>query len=114
MPAERAKSNRRPLAKTRPVGKPVKPAPTGREAKLRARLKTAEETLAAIRSGEVDALMISSHRGDLVVTLKSGAPTWQMLVEAMSEGAAILRRWRPAVIKPCLRRTDCQASGGRR
>jgi len=63
---------------------------TVHEARLRTRLKTAEETLGAIRSGEVDALMISGRRGDRVVTLKSGAPTYQMLVEAMSEGAAIL------------------------
>ncbi len=31
--------------------------------KLRARLKTAEETLRAIQSGEVDALMVSGRRG---------------------------------------------------
>jgi PAS domain S-box-containing protein len=60
------------------------------EEKLRARLKTAEETLAAIRSGEVDALMVSGRRGEQVVTLKGGEPAYRMLVEAMSEGAATL------------------------
>ena len=69
---------------------PKKRTPTDSTAKLRTRLKTAEETLVAIRSGEVDALMISGRRGDRAVTLQSGAPTYQMLVEAMSEGAAIL------------------------
>jgi len=60
--------------------------------KLRARLKAAEETLRAIRSGEVDALMISGRRGEQVVTLKGGEPAYRLLVEAMSEGAAILSR----------------------
>jgi PAS domain S-box-containing protein len=60
------------------------------EEKLRARLKTAEETLAAIRSGEVDALIVSGRRGEQVVTLKGGEPAYRMLVEAMSEGAATL------------------------
>src|SRR5579863_6693358 len=61
-----------------------------REEKLRARLKAAEETLAAIQSGEVDALMISGRRGEQVVTLRGGEPAYRMLVEAMSEGAATL------------------------
>ena len=66
-------------------------APTQVE-KLRARLKTAEETLAAIQSGEVDALVVSGRRGERVITLKGGEPAYRMLVEAMSEGAATLSR----------------------
>jgi len=62
------------------------------EQKLRARLKIAEETLAAIQSGEVDALMVSGRRGARVVPLKGGEPAYRMLVEAMSEGAATLSR----------------------
>ena len=72
---------------------PRKTAPSIRpdhEEKLRARLKTAEETLAAIQSGEVDALMVFGRRGEQVVTLKGGEPAYRMLVEAMSEGAATL------------------------
>ena len=61
-------------------------------AKLRARLKTAEDTLRAIQSGEVDALMVSGRRGEQVVSLKGGEPAYRMLVEAMSEGAATLSR----------------------
>jgi PAS domain S-box-containing protein len=53
-------------------------------------LKTAEETLRAIQSGEVDALMVSGRRGEQVVSLKGGEPAYRMLVEAMSEGAATL------------------------
>ncbi len=62
------------------------------QTKLRTRLKTAEETLRAIRSGEVDALMVSGPRGERVVSLKGGEPAYRLLVEAMSEGAATLSR----------------------
>src|SRR6267143_338826 len=81
MSGKRASSDRRAsLVRSRPQ----------QESKLRARLKTAEETLAAIRSGEVDALMVLGRRGEQVVTLKGGEPAYRMLVEAMSEGAATL------------------------
>jgi PAS domain S-box-containing protein len=66
--------------------------PKGQLTQLRARLKTAEETLRAILSGEVDALMVSGRRGAQLVSLKGGEPSYRMLVEAMSEGAAILSR----------------------
>jgi len=66
--------------------------PLNQQTKLRARLKTAEETLRAILSGEVDALMVSGRRGEQVVSLKGGEPAYRMLVEAMSEGAATLSR----------------------
>jgi PAS domain S-box-containing protein len=62
------------------------------QTKLLARLKTAEETLRAIQSGEVDALMVSGRRGEQVVSLKGGETAYRMLVEAMSEGAATLSR----------------------
>ncbi len=67
-------------------------APPDQLTKLRARLKTVEETLRAIRSGEVDALMVSGPHGEQVVSLKGGEPSYRMLVEAMSEGAATLSR----------------------
>ena len=66
--------------------------PPDQQEKLLARLKTAEETLGAIQSGEVDALMVSGRRGPQVVTLAGGEPAYRMLVEAMSEGAATLSR----------------------
>ncbi len=68
------------------------PTPPDQQTKLRARLKTAEETLRAIQSGEVDALMVSGPRGEQVASLKGGEPSYRMLVEAMSEGAATLSR----------------------
>jgi PAS domain S-box-containing protein len=79
-PRTHGRSPRRASTSTRPL----------HEEKLRARLKTAEETLAAIQSGEVDALMVLGRRGRQVVTLKGGEPAYRMLVEAMSEGAATL------------------------
>ncbi len=69
-----------------------RPPSTSLLTKLRARLKTAEETLRAIQSGEVDALMVSGPHGERAVSLKGGEPTYRMLVEAMSEGAATLSR----------------------
>lgn len=64
----------------------------GGHARLLARLKTAEDALRAIQSGEVDALMVSTGRGRQVVSLKGGEPAYRLLVEAMSEGAATLSR----------------------
>src|SRR5580700_9776415 len=64
--------------------------PPDQQTEFLARLKTAEETLRAIQSGEVDALMVSGRRGEQVVSLKGGEPAYRMLVEAMSEGAATL------------------------
>ena len=73
-------------------GKLPSSTPPDEQTKLLARLKTAEETLRAIQSGEVDALMVSGPRGEQVVSLKGGEPAYRMLVEAMSEGAATLSR----------------------
>jgi len=88
-PAKNRSLERVPRTRQRSPRKPPSIRPD-REDKLRARLKTAEETLAAIQSGEVDALMVFGRRGERVVTLKGGEPDYRMLVEAMSEGAATL------------------------
>src|SRR5208337_3843719 len=71
-----------------PSPRKLPPSPPDQQTKLLARLETAEETLRAIQSGEVDALMDSGRRGEQVVSLKGGEPAYRMLVEAMSEGAA--------------------------
>ena len=55
-------------------------------AELRARLEEAEETLRAIRSGEVDALVV----GEQVYSLKGAETPYRILLEQMSEGAATL------------------------
>ena len=59
-------------------------------ADLRARLEEAEETLGAIRHGEVDALVISGPEGERVYTLKGADHSYRILVETINEGAATL------------------------
>ena len=57
---------------------------------LRARLAEAEETLRAIRHGEVDALLIVDEAGERVYTLRSADAPYRALVEQMQEGAVTL------------------------
>ena len=59
-------------------------------ATLKLRLEEAEETLHAIQSGDVDALVVSTLGGDQVFTLKGAEHPYRILVETMSEGAALL------------------------
>ena len=57
---------------------------------LRARLAEAEETLRAIRHGEVDALLIVDGAGERVYTLRSADAPYRALVEQMQEAAVTL------------------------
>ena len=57
---------------------------------LRVRLAEAEETLRAIRQGEVDALVVDSPDGPRVYTLKGADEPYRILVERMQDGAATL------------------------
>lgn len=57
---------------------------------LRARLGEAEETLRAIRSGEVDALFVSGVDGEQILTLKGADRAYRVLIENMNEGALTL------------------------
>src|SRR6476469_10162918 len=58
---------------------------------LRARLHALEETLRAIRSGQVDALVVyAPDGGDRVFTLQGAEHPYRVLVESMNEGAATL------------------------
>jgi PAS domain S-box-containing protein len=59
---------------------------------LRLRLAESEETLQAIRSGEVDALVVSGPQGERVFTLLGAERTYRILVETMNEGAMTLDR----------------------
>jgi PAS domain S-box-containing protein len=56
--------------------------------RLRARLAEAEETLSAIRNGEVDAIAVDGPRGRQLFTLQSAEQPYRVLAERMSEGAA--------------------------
>jgi PAS domain S-box-containing protein len=54
---------------------------------LRARLSEAEDTINAIRHGEVDALVVSRSDGEQVYTLKGADFSFRVLLQEMSEGA---------------------------
>ena len=55
--------------------------------KLQERLHAAEETLRALRSGEVDAIVASGPDGDRVYTLKGADEAYRLIVQNMAEGA---------------------------
>ena len=57
---------------------------------LRARLEEAEETIQAIRSGQVDALVVSGPQGEQIYTLQGADHSYRVLLEDMNEGAATL------------------------
>src|ERR1700755_31568 len=54
---------------------------------LISRLREAEETLEAIRLGEVDAVVIAGAEGQQVYTLENADRPYRVLVEEMQEGA---------------------------
>jgi PAS domain S-box-containing protein len=54
------------------------------------RLEEAEETLRAIRSGEIDAFVVESPAGERVFTLSGADHAYRTLIEAAQQGAATL------------------------
>src|SRR4030095_2779982 len=54
---------------------------------LRRRLEEAEETLRAIREGEVDALVIDAPQGEVIYTLTSADYPYRLMIDEMNEGA---------------------------
>lgn len=64
-------------------------APTGL-AELRSRLHVAEETLRALRAGEVDALVVSDVQGEQVITLQGADLPYRILLDQMYAGAVTL------------------------
>ena len=57
---------------------------------LNARLADAEETLRAIRTGEVDTVMVAGKEGSQVFTLEGAEHAYRVLIESMNEGALTL------------------------
>ena len=57
---------------------------------MRERVSELEETLRAIRAGEVDAVVVSASKGDQVFTLQGAEHPYRLLVETIDEGAATL------------------------
>ena len=54
---------------------------------LRQRLEEAEETLRAIRTGEVDALVIDSPEGEAIYTLTTADYPYRLMIDEMNQGA---------------------------
>ena len=61
-------------------------ASDSRIAELESRLAEAEETLQAIRTGQVDALVVSGPEGDQIFALEGADHAYRILVEEMQEG----------------------------
>jgi PAS domain S-box-containing protein len=59
-------------------------------AEAESQLADAQEVIAAIRSGEVDAVVVSGPDGEQVFTLRGAESAYRALVEAMNEGAATI------------------------
>ncbi|MHC1792091.1 PAS domain S-box protein [Solidesulfovibrio sp.] len=58
---------------------------------LRARLTQAEETLQAIRLGEIDAVVVTGPKNDHIFMLEGADHAYRVMVEQMSESAGTLR-----------------------
>ncbi|HEX2608322.1 MAG TPA: hypothetical protein VHK91_13125, partial [Flavisolibacter sp.] len=54
---------------------------------LRQQLEEANETIEAIRTGQIDALVVQSEHGNQLYTLKSADHTYRVFIEKMAEGA---------------------------
>ncbi len=67
-----------------------RPTPSDVITELRARLEESEATLLAIRSGGVDALVVSGQGGPRVFTLEGAEHSYRVLIESMNEGALML------------------------
>jgi PAS domain S-box-containing protein len=67
----------------------VTAAGPGELAEVREQLREAQETIEAIRRGGVDALIIGAPGHEQIYAVASSDRTYQLLVEAMNEGAAV-------------------------
>jgi PAS domain S-box-containing protein len=61
-----------------------------RNKRLEQRVAESEQTLEAIQSGEVDAILISTKNGDKIFTLKGAEEPYRILFEQMNEGAVTI------------------------
>src|ERR1700710_2838517 len=57
---------------------------------LRLQLEEANDTIHAIRTGQVDALVVHGKRGHELYTLKTADQTYRLFIEKMTEGAVTL------------------------
>ena len=104
-PTTRITRAKRPAAVAVPAGKPAQARPSVQRPppprhgaadspawslRLRARLADAEATLRAIRTGEVDTVMVGGKEGSQVFTLNGAEHAYRVLIECMNEGALTL------------------------
>lgn len=54
--------------------------------RLREQLEEASETIQAIRTGQIDALVVNDTDGHQVYTLKTADQTYRVFIETMNEG----------------------------
>ncbi|TFF35339.1 PAS domain-containing sensor histidine kinase [Mucilaginibacter psychrotolerans] len=59
---------------------------------LRQQLEEATDTIQAIRTGQVDALVVKDTDGHQLYTLKTADQTYRVFIEKMNEGAATINR----------------------
>lgn len=64
----------------------------GEANELRMQLEEANDTLDAIRTGQIDALIVQGEDGHQLYTLKTADQTYRMFIEKMNEGAVTLNR----------------------
>ena len=57
---------------------------------LRSQLEEATETIEAIRTGQIDAIVVQGDNGHQLYTLKSADHTYRVFIEKMTEGAVTL------------------------
>jgi len=57
---------------------------------LRGKLQEMEETLSAIRNGEIDAIVTTGPQGEQIYTLKGADYSYRVFIETMNEAAATL------------------------
>ena len=57
---------------------------------LRTRLAEAQDVLDAIRTGQVDAILVDGEKGDQVYTLSTAERPYRVMIERMQEGAVTL------------------------
>src|SRR5678809_910939 len=59
---------------------------------LRLQLQEANETINAIRTGQIDAFVVSTEHGPQLYSLKSADHTYRVFIEKMKEGAVTLNK----------------------
>src|ERR1700712_1953106 len=59
---------------------------------LRLQLEEANDTIEAIRTGQVDALIVNNGESHQLYTLKTADQTYRVFIEKMNEGAVTINR----------------------